>query len=288
MSGGTDGLAFVIQNASTGINSVGASACGIGYHGITNSLAVEFDTWLNSSGDWGAGGVADPNSNHVSVQTRGVDPNSADHRYSLGAASPAFNLDNNVAHTAMVQYVVGCPASVRRRHVHAVVSVEVDLAAQARTHQRYQGLDRFHGRHRRKPQSVSGHSQLAVFPPGESGSPLMAAEGAKFPTRQRRSTSCDTVGPGRGDPPLALGRRGECPVAVRRGANRRPAGDTLGMASGQTIWLDRMPRAGAGSWIARPAMTWSSCVGQSGRAEPHGPAYRGHARVGARVGLRSR
>lgn len=45
---GADGLAFVIQPAST--NS-GTSGGGLGYLGITNSFAVEFDTYFNNGSD---------------------------------------------------------------------------------------------------------------------------------------------------------------------------------------------------------------------------------------------
>lgn len=41
---GADGLAFVVQTVS---NSVGSAGGGIGYQGISNSVAVEFDTYDN-------------------------------------------------------------------------------------------------------------------------------------------------------------------------------------------------------------------------------------------------
>ena len=44
---GADGIAFVIQNSPQGRNALGMGGGGLGYRGIPNSLAVEFDTWRN-------------------------------------------------------------------------------------------------------------------------------------------------------------------------------------------------------------------------------------------------
>ena len=75
-----DGLAFVVQNSSTtdhsygaigaGITAWGVSGGGMGYAGIPNSLAVEFDTLRNG---W------DPTSNHVAVQGCGTNTNGPVH-----------------------------------------------------------------------------------------------------------------------------------------------------------------------------------------------------------------
>ena len=43
---GADGIAFVIQNSSA--TAIGVFGGGIGYMGIPNSLAIEFDTYPNS------------------------------------------------------------------------------------------------------------------------------------------------------------------------------------------------------------------------------------------------
>jgi Bacterial lectin len=75
-----DGLAFVVQNAThtdptygatgAGITSRGVGNGGLGYAGIPNSLAVEFDTFTNA---W------DPSSNHVAVQGCGTQTNGPVH-----------------------------------------------------------------------------------------------------------------------------------------------------------------------------------------------------------------
>jgi uncharacterized repeat protein (TIGR01451 family) len=72
-----DGLAFVIQNVGTSalefIPEGQSHGEGIGYETITNSLAVEFDTFQNST-------QHDPDNNHVAVQScAGGAPNSPDH-----------------------------------------------------------------------------------------------------------------------------------------------------------------------------------------------------------------
>ncbi|GIK87309.1 MAG: IPTL-CTERM sorting domain-containing protein [Burkholderiales bacterium] len=59
---GADGITFTVQpNAST----AGGAGGGIGYLGIPNSVAVEFDTWDNGIG------AGDPNGNHVGVDLNG-------------------------------------------------------------------------------------------------------------------------------------------------------------------------------------------------------------------------
>ncbi len=67
-----DGFAFILQNSSatdstldasgSGLTALGTAPGGIGYTGINNSLAVEFDISQNA---W------DPNSNHAAIQTCG-------------------------------------------------------------------------------------------------------------------------------------------------------------------------------------------------------------------------
>lgn len=93
-----DGLAFVIQNAEP--TSLGQAGDGLGYAGVPNSLAVEFDTFGNAE-------TRDPNGNHLSVQTRGTLPNSAHHDFSLGAATTIPELADGGIHTVFLLYVPG-------------------------------------------------------------------------------------------------------------------------------------------------------------------------------------
>lgn len=59
---GADGIAFVIQNS--GVNALGGIAQGIGYQGISPSLAIEFDTWNNTN-------LSDLAQDHVAIQSNG-------------------------------------------------------------------------------------------------------------------------------------------------------------------------------------------------------------------------
>jgi hypothetical protein len=116
--GPADGLAFVIQNSTGdgyGLQALGGSGSAIGYgipsppdtgNPIPNSLAVEFDTFLN--------GPYDPNGNHIAVQSCSTDPNTQDHLTvcpngnlsNLGIAADLGSIvlsDGNV-HTAVVEY----------------------------------------------------------------------------------------------------------------------------------------------------------------------------------------
>jgi hypothetical protein len=101
---GADGFAFVIQNAS-GL-ALGDGGGGIGYSGIANSLAIEFDTLQNPPEEFG-GELGDPNDNHISVQTRGALPSSADPTFSLGSTTAIPLLADGNVHTAKIVYVPG-------------------------------------------------------------------------------------------------------------------------------------------------------------------------------------
>lgn len=59
--GGADGLAFVLQPVST---TVGGSGGGMGYAGISPSIAVEIDTYQN-------GGYNDPGFDHIAIMRNG-------------------------------------------------------------------------------------------------------------------------------------------------------------------------------------------------------------------------
>ncbi len=62
---GADGLALVLQAVGSNVGGVGG---GMGYQGLTPSLAVEFDTWHN---DISFPGFDDPNGNHVGINLNG-------------------------------------------------------------------------------------------------------------------------------------------------------------------------------------------------------------------------
>jgi hypothetical protein len=72
---GADGIAFVIQNSSS--FAIGNLGGGIGYDGIPNSIAIEFDTYANDSEQ--IENFNDPNDNHIAVLSNGINPNSSKH-----------------------------------------------------------------------------------------------------------------------------------------------------------------------------------------------------------------
>ncbi len=95
-NGGADGFAFVIQNVAT--SALGGNGGGIGYDGLPNSLAVEFDTWPN------AGDISD---NEIAVHTNGVNPNSASESFALspGPVTPGVSFaSDGIVHTVKVVY----------------------------------------------------------------------------------------------------------------------------------------------------------------------------------------
>lgn len=72
---GADGIAFVIQNSSNA--AIGSNGGGIGYDGIPNSIAIEFDTYANDSAQ--IENYFDPNDNHIAVLSDGINANSSRH-----------------------------------------------------------------------------------------------------------------------------------------------------------------------------------------------------------------
>ena len=117
--GGTpaDGLTFTIQNNS--INALGGGGGGLGYDGIPNSLAVEFDIF--------DGGV-DGSSNQISVHTLGTAPNSSSETASIGATSNIPILANAQTHTARILYTPGTMQIFLDNPNTPVLTVTVNLA----------------------------------------------------------------------------------------------------------------------------------------------------------------
>ena len=98
LDGTADGLAFVIQRNIP--NALGAVGGGLGYDGIFNGLAVEFDTFANFPND-------DPSGNHVSVHTGGNLGIGAHHSDSIGSTSLVTRLNDGALHTVRIEYVPG-------------------------------------------------------------------------------------------------------------------------------------------------------------------------------------
>jgi hypothetical protein len=125
---GADGFAFVIHNADLPFPglALGDGGGGIGYNGIANSLTVEFDTLQNPPEEFG-GELGDPNDNHISVQSLGMLPNSADPVFSLGSTTTVPLLADGNVHTAKVVYVPGTLTIFLDDLTQPVLTVPVDL-----------------------------------------------------------------------------------------------------------------------------------------------------------------
>lgn len=127
---GGDGFAFVIQNTSgSALSSVGDAGFYMGYE-IANSLAVEFDTFYNSW--WPTAPSAEPNGNHVGVQSRGTAENTASYSVDrmdahLGSQTVAANMSDGAVHTAKVTYGGGTLRVFVDDMVDSVLDVPVDL-----------------------------------------------------------------------------------------------------------------------------------------------------------------
>src|SRR6056297_587412 len=88
-SAGADGLTFTIQNDARGTTAIGGSGGALGYDGIRNSVAVEFDTYRNSG--W------DVNDNHVSILQGSVET-------TLRTAIPSLDLNSGSRVYSWVDY----------------------------------------------------------------------------------------------------------------------------------------------------------------------------------------
>jgi hypothetical protein len=85
---GADGITFIIQTNS---NTAGGAGGGMGYFGIPNSVAIEFDTFNNGIG------AGDPDGNHVGIDLGGS-------IFSTVTAPVAGRLNDGSVHFAFVDY----------------------------------------------------------------------------------------------------------------------------------------------------------------------------------------
>jgi hypothetical protein len=125
---GADGFTFTIQNQSP--TAMGLYASGIGYYGITNSLAIEFDTWNNKPS------YCEPNGNHVAVQSLGAagnqpehcaDPGGAFGNPTLGIAIPQKDMSNGTIYDVTIKYQPGLLDVYFDNMANPLLSVNVDL-----------------------------------------------------------------------------------------------------------------------------------------------------------------
>jgi hypothetical protein len=95
-----DGITFVLAKGTTGLGGAGG---GLGYQGVGNSVAIEFDTYNNGSGDGNS-------SNHVGVDINGsLDSAALANVYGLvdchlGNLSTSGCMANGDIWTALIEY----------------------------------------------------------------------------------------------------------------------------------------------------------------------------------------
>jgi hypothetical protein len=125
---GADGFTFTIQNQ--GPTAMGLYASGIGYYGIPNSLAIEFDTWNNKPS------YCEPNGNHIAVQSLGTNGNQPEHcadpggafgNPTLGIAIPQKDMSDGTIYDVMIRYQPGFLDIYFDNMANPLLSVNVDL-----------------------------------------------------------------------------------------------------------------------------------------------------------------
>lgn len=98
---GGDGFAFVIQlDKEYGARAIGGNGKEMGYGGISNALAVEFDMWTNVDTQ----GSDDLFHDHISIHSASVGINSAEASTMIGNWRPVELSDGKV-HRARIQYL---------------------------------------------------------------------------------------------------------------------------------------------------------------------------------------
>ena len=117
--GGSDGFTFAIQNAAPTYLAGGGGT--LGYHGLPNSLVIEFDTFQNSE-------VSDPSGSHISVHTNGTGPNDWSESLSLGSYNTNPIMDDANVHTARITYTPGSLSIYLDNLTTPKLTVSVDLA----------------------------------------------------------------------------------------------------------------------------------------------------------------
>ena len=92
---GADGLTFVMKNSPVPL--IGGLGGGMGYQGIPNSFAVEFDTWQNTS---------DPSFDHIAMVSGGVNDHSSPQNLAgpVAASATSINVEDGQEHDVRIEW----------------------------------------------------------------------------------------------------------------------------------------------------------------------------------------
>ena len=98
---GGDGFAFVLHSDEIAeTNAIGRDGQDLGYGGIRNSMAIEFDMWTNVDTQ----GSDDLFEDHISIQSLSTAPNSAGATSALGYSRGVDMADGKI-HRARIEYL---------------------------------------------------------------------------------------------------------------------------------------------------------------------------------------
>jgi len=97
---GGDGLAFVIHGDPNGATAIGGDGDELGYGGIRNSIAIEFDMWTNVPSQ----GSDDIFYDHISIHSGGINPNTSNSSTTLGYWRP-YDLADGKIHVVRIRYI---------------------------------------------------------------------------------------------------------------------------------------------------------------------------------------
>ncbi len=115
---GADGFALVIEGHPS--PTLGGGGGGLGYDGLTNSLAVEFDTYQ-------APDNGDPNNYHIGIHTRGPLANDQRESAAIARTSSVADFTDGKIHTVKISYVPGIMRVFLDRFDTPVISTGLNL-----------------------------------------------------------------------------------------------------------------------------------------------------------------